>query len=197
MSRLVLELKEERIGTEQCLLQLITLVFNHAEALFNMFEFGEGSNGRRRAPLVLDPNYTHGYVAILRQSVGSDVSCTCGLCVRASVLYLCVCVCVGVCVCVSVSLCVCVCLCFLPRAGRRTRASDGGKRALAAARAWQSLRPVLLTCLIITFAETAMTRQGLRRAHRSRARNNPEHDQGPAGQAGPRACSGWSSIRTV
>ena len=113
MSRLVLELKEERIGTEQCLLQLITLVFNHAEALFNMFEFGEGSNGRRRAPLVLDPNYTHGYVAILRQSVGSDVSCTCGLCVRASVLYLCVCVCVcvGVCVCVSVSLCVCVCVC--------------------------------------------------------------------------------------
>ena len=116
--------------------------------------------------------------------------CAVSVCVR-------VCGCVCVCVSVSVCVCVCVCLCFLPRAGRRTRASDGGKRALAAARAWQSLRPVLLTCLIITFAETAMTRQGLRRAHRSRARNNPEHDQGPAGQAGPRACSGWSSIRTV
>ena len=114
MSRLVLELKEERIGTQQCLLQLITLVFNHAEALHNMFEFGEGSNGRRRAPLVLDPNYTHGYVAILRQSVGSDGSCTCGLCVRASVLYLCVCVRVSgwVCVCVSVSVCVSVFLCL-------------------------------------------------------------------------------------
>ena len=81
-------------------------------------------------------------------------------------------------------------------AGRRTRGSDGGKRALAAARAWQSLRPGVLT--LLTVVETAAsTRQGLRRAHRSRAGNNPQHDQGPAGQAGHRACSGWSSIRTV
>ncbi|CAE7809778.1 unnamed protein product [Symbiodinium sp. CCMP2592] len=53
MSRLVLELKE---------------------ALHNMFEFGEGSDGRRRAPLVLDPNYTHGYVAILRQEEATVAS---------------------------------------------------------------------------------------------------------------------------